>query len=160
MKGFDHPPYVQLYLIANAVALLLLLACRLRPSWARWGFIALFGWASWLNATTAWYDPGVYLQYADLTFLPVYRKVILGPFSAHITGYVVAIAIAQALIALGLLLGGVLARVATWGAVVFLVAIAPFGVGSGFPCTLLFAAGLLMLLRKGLDRPAWERASR
>jgi hypothetical protein len=160
MKGFDHPPYMQLYLIANAAALLLLLACRPRPSWARWGFIGLFGCASWLNATTAWYDPGVYLQYADLTFLPVYRKVILGPFSAHITGYVVAIAVAQALIALGLLLGGRLARIATWGAVVFLVAIAPFGVGSGFPCTLLFAAGLLMLLWKGLDRPAWERASR
>lgn len=117
----------------------------------------MFGWASWTNATTAFRHPGVYLEYADLTFFPVYRNIILGPFSAHVTGYVVTIAIAQAFIALGLLLGGGLARITTWSAIVFLVGIAPFGVGSGFPCTLLFAAGLLVLLRKGVCRPAWER---
>jgi len=113
-----------------------------------------------MNSTTALRDPNVYLEYAALTFVPVYRDIILGPFSAHAQGYVVAIAIAQAFIAAGLLLGGRLARVAVWGAVVFLLAIAPFGVGSGFPCTLFFAFGMLVLLRKGLGAPAWKPVQR
>jgi hypothetical protein len=35
------------------------------------------------------------------------------------------------------------------GGITFLVAIAPFGVGSGFPCTITFAIALAVLFRKG-----------
>lgn len=34
------------------------------------------------------------------------------------------------------------------GGIIFLLAIAPFGVGSGFPCTIIFAFALLILFRK------------
>lgn len=156
MKGLEHPPYLQLYIMANVLATVLLVAAMKRPTWARWGFVLLFAWAAGVNATTSMRAPAVYLEYADLTFLPVYRSVILGAFSAHIAFYVGSIAFCQALIAMGLLVGGRLAPIATWGGMAFLVAIAPFGVGSGFPCTLLFAAGLFVLLRKGMSWPAWR----
>jgi hypothetical protein len=156
MKGFEQPIYLQLYILANVIALVLLFLSWKFPRWARWGFVLLFAWASWTNATTAHRDPGVYLEYADLTFLPVYRRLILGAFSEHVELYVSLIALCQLMIASGLALGGVLARIAAWGAMVFLLAIAPFGVGSGFPCTVLFAAGLFVLLRHGLHSPVWR----
>lgn len=156
MKGLDQAPYLQLYLLANVIALLLLVAAFKKPRWGRWGFVLLFAWAAITNASTSVRDPNVYLEYADLTFLPIYRSVILGAFSEHIAFYVGAIAFCQALIAFGLLVGGRLSRIATWGAIIFLLAIAPFGVGSGFPCTVLFAAGLVVLSRKGMDLPLWK----
>ena len=158
MRGLDQAPYLQLYLIANLLAVLLLAAAFMKPRWARWGFVLLFAWAAITNASTSLRDPNVYLEYADLTFLPIYRSVILGAFSEHIAFYVCAIAFCQALIAFGLLAGGRLSRIATWGAIIFLLAIAPFGVGSGFPCTVLFAAGLVVLGRKGMDMPVWKGA--
>jgi hypothetical protein len=156
MNGFDRPLYLQLYILANVIALVLLALSWKFPRWARWGFVLLFAWASWTNATTAYRDPGVYLEYADLTFLPVYRRVILGAFSEHVALYVSLIAMCQFMIAGGLALGGVLARIAALGAMLFLMAIAPFGVGSGFPCTLIFALALYVLLRRGLQAPVWR----
>jgi hypothetical protein len=156
MKGLDHAPYLQLYIIANVLAVLLIVAAWKRPSWARWGLILLFGWASYTNAITSYRDPRVYLEDADLTFFPVYRTIILGVFSEHIALYVGLVALSQALIPLGLLLGGMIARIAGWGAIAFLLAIAPFGVGSGFPSTVLYAMAIFLLLRTGLAQRAWQ----
>ena len=156
MNGLEQTPYLQLYIIANLVALLFLVLAIKWPRIGRWGYIVLFAWASVINATTSLREPDVYLEYADLTFLPVYRSLILGAFSEHIGLYVLTIAFCQALIAIGLLIGSGLARIAAWGAIIFLLAIAPFGVGSGFPCTLVFAAGLFLLQRKGMVLPAWK----
>lgn len=157
MHALEDPHYLQLYLIANTLGIVLLALAWLRPAWARWGFVLLFTWAAWTNLDTAVRKPAVYLEYADLTFLPVYRTIILGPFAAHAALYVSLVACCQAAIAIGLLIGAPLARTAAWGAVVFLVAIAPFGVGSGFPATLMYAVGLVLLLKRGLDGPAWRR---
>jgi hypothetical protein len=156
MNGFDHSPYLQLYIIANVAAVLFLALAIKWPRVGRWAYILLFAWAAVINASTSMRQPEVYLEYADLTFLPVYRSLILGAFSEHISLYVMTIAFCQAMIAIGLVVGSGLARVAAWGAIMFLVAIAPFGVGSGFPCTVVFAVGLFVLLRKGIAAPAWR----
>jgi hypothetical protein len=65
------------------------------------------------------------------------------------------VAACQALIALGLLLKGFVTRVACLGGIVFLLAITPFGVGSGFPATLLMAVGLYLVMRKESRRWPW-----
>jgi hypothetical protein len=45
----------------------------------------------------------------------------------------------------------------TIGATIFLLAIVPLGVGSGFPCTVIMAIALFILLRKYDNTFAWEK---
>ncbi|MEJ0105914.1 MAG: hypothetical protein WDO19_26645 [Bacteroidota bacterium] len=42
------------------------------------------------------------------------------------------------------------------GAIIFLVAIIPFGLGSGFPTTLLMAIAMIIILRKHADQYIWQ----
>jgi hypothetical protein len=140
------------YLVSNIVALLILWSSWKIPLVGRMLYVVLFGWACWVNATASLKNPKLYLYYATTSWLPFYRSFIEGFFSRHIPELVMTIAICQGFIALALLIRGVLFRLGTIGAMVFLVSIAPFGIGSAFPCTLLLAAGLWMLLRKGEDR--------
>ena len=57
------------------------------------------------------------------------------------------IATAQAFIAVSLLLKGRIYKAGIIGGVIFLIAIAPLGVGSAFPCTLLLALALGMIYK-------------
>lgn len=100
---------------------------------------------------TALTTPLVYLDYATLTDSTTARRIILGPFAAHVQAYVIVIAIGQAAIAAGLCLRGLPARIAGFGAVAFLVAVAPLGVGAGFPSTLIMAGAMALLLRTRLS---------
>jgi hypothetical protein len=109
-------------------------------------FVFLFLWASGANLYTSIVRPEVYLEYAPLAALDVYRWFILGPFARHITLIVGAIAISQLAIALLVALWGTAVRLGLIGAMVFLVAIAPLGIGSGFPATLIMALAAALLL--------------
>lgn len=138
------------HLVSIVVALLLCLAAWKRPNLARGLFVLLFAGASVVNTWTALTSPDEYLAYASLTDSPLYRALILGPFARHLVEAVLAIACGQAMIALGLTMREHLARAAALGGIVFLVAIAPLGVGSAFPSSLIMAGGLVVLLRGGL----------
>ncbi len=158
--ALDNPIFLGMYIVANTVSLFMLLAAWRWTRAARWMYVLLFAWASWTNHSTAVNDPQAYLEYADLTWSPLYRGIILGPFAADITRYVELVALCQALIAGGLLLKGLITRVACLGGVLFLLAITPFGIGSGFPSTLLMAAGLVWVMRREAAHWPWpaERA--
>ncbi len=108
----------------------------------------LFAWAAATNTNTALTTPWVYLEYADLAVLEVYRSFILGWFSAHVAPMVLAIAAGQAVITVLLALPRPWRRLGVLGAIVFLMAIAPLGVGSGFPFSLTLAAALLVFDRR------------
>ncbi|HPF67714.1 MAG TPA: hypothetical protein PLC20_08575, partial [Flavobacteriales bacterium] len=74
-----------------------------------------------------------------------------------------AIAFGQGLVALGLLGRGMLRRIAAIGGIVFLVAIAPLGVGSAFPSSLLLALGLFLSVfrkRRSETRPSEDGTSK
>lgn len=144
------------YSISNILALLLLWACWKRPSWGRLLFFLLFGWAAWFNAVTALSSPGIYTGYAQYTFSAAYRAFISGYFAAHPAPFVLAIAVGQAGISIGMLAKGWLFRLGAAGGMVFLAAITPLGVGSAFPCTLIMGAGLWMLYREGSDCWLWQ----
>jgi hypothetical protein len=148
MKGLDNPTYVILNIIFNAIALVMLIAAWKAPKIARIMFAVLFAWASWKNWTTAINQPQVYLSYADLTFSNLYKQFILGWFSKHITPIVGFIATCQACIAVAMLTQGTVFKLGAVGAIVFLLSIAPFGVGSAFPCTVVMAVALYLLLKK------------
>lgn len=146
-----RPEYLVPHLVAIVFGLALLVATWKRPNLGRVLLVALFAWAAATNAYTALTTPWVYLDFASLTESPVYKAIIVGPFARHLTVWVLMIALAQAMIAIGLALRGQLARVAAVGAIVFLIAIAPLGIGSGFPSSLLLAGAVAILLRRGFD---------
>lgn len=126
--------------LASTLVGLLMLVASIRS--ARAGRIllsALFVWASGTNLRVAITNPGDYLNYAQFAVLDVYREFITGFFARHITAIVGAIAIGQALIAFLLATNGRPRRLGYIGAIVFLLAIVPLGVGAGFPATILMA---------------------
>lgn len=100
---------------------------------------ALFVWAAGTNLRVALTAPGDYLNYAQFAVFDVYRAFIAGFFAQHITAIVCAIAAGQAAIVFLLATNGWTRRLGYIGAIVFLLAIVPLGVGAGFPATILMA---------------------
>jgi hypothetical protein len=146
-------------LISTGVACLMLaVSWRSRP-FGRFMFIALFAWAAQLNVRTALTAPEVYLEYAPLAWSSWYRDIILGPFARHITPVVAAIGVGQAAIAVGVSLRGRAAALGLIAAVVFLLAVAPLGIGSGFPATVIMALAALKLLDAPYATTLWQEAA-
>ncbi len=157
MKGLDNELYIILLTISNAVAILQLIAAIKWPRIARFSFFLLFAWASWTNWIESQLTPQFYLDYADLTWSDGYRNFIKGWFSQHIQLAVGLIATCQGLIAISMLLKGWIFRIGSIGAIIFLLAILPFGVGSGFPCTAIMAAAIIVLLKKHNNEFIWQK---
>jgi hypothetical protein len=148
MKELENPDYLLPYLFFNGLALIILFFSWKRPVIARLLLIGLFAWASWMNWTTAINDPKDYLNYSSHTFSSTYTDFINGWFSNHILLMVGTIATAQGMIAFGIALKGFLYRLACVGGIIFLLAIIPLGIGSGFPCTLIIALALVALTKE------------
>lgn len=148
LKGLENQTYLIAYIISNVAALVLLYCASAWPRIGRLLFVLLFAWASWTNWGTALRTPEVYLDYANLTFLDLYRQTINGWFSEHITLAVGIIATCQALIAVSMVLKGWIFKAGAAGAILFLVGIAPLGVGAAFPATLIMALAMGVLMGK------------
>lgn len=133
---------------SNAVALVILLACWRWPVAGRLLYVAMFAWAGPWNLYCAWNYAEKYLDYAQWVVLDVYRAFILGPFARHVPLYVSTIAAGQIAIALLLAGRGQAVRLGLAGAMVFLAAITPLGLGSGFPFTLITLWAALLLWRQ------------
>jgi hypothetical protein len=141
--------YVVMYLVANAVGLALLELGYWLPRVARWAWVGIFIWAAAMNTFTAATEPWVYLAYGGLTPSRWYEAFINGWFSTRIPEVVLTIAVGQLTIAILLSREGRARRLGVWGASIFLLAIAPLGVGSGFPFS-LSAIGSLVLMERRL----------
>ena len=148
--------YLVMYLGANLVGLALLGAAFWRPRIVRWVWVGIFLWAAAVNTTTAATEPWVYLAYAGLTPSDLYRAFIEGWFSRHIQPMVLSVATGQ--LAIAILLAGSSRgrRIGVAGACVFLLAIAPLGVGSGFPFSLFAVASLILMESALRSLPARE----
>src|SRR5262245_58745146 len=129
--------YVVMYLGANLIALAMLALAFWTPRIARWLWVAIFVWAASVNTVTAATEPWVYLAYGGLTPSAWYREFIAGWFSTRIEPFVLTIAASQLIIAILLSRAGDARQLGVAGAAVFLLAIAPLGVGSGFPFSLI-----------------------
>ena len=148
--------YYGVYLGANLIALALLLTAFWKPRIARWLWVAIFVWAASVNTVTAASEPWVYLAYGSLTPSAWYRDFIDGWFRSHIPAFVLSIAVGQLMIAILLTRGSDARRLGVTGATIFLLAIAPLGVGSGFPFSLIAIASLLVMERRLRSAPAPE----
>jgi len=140
--------YLVMYLGANLIALAVLGFAFWRPQVARWFWVAIFVWAASVNTLTAASQPWVYLAYGGLTPSTVYRDFIAGWFSVHIQTFVLSIAVGQMMIAILLARSGDARWLGVIGATIFLLAIAPLGVGSGFPFSLIAIASMWVMERR------------
>ncbi len=157
MNGLDNSTYVLMLVISNVVALLQLLTAVKWPRIARLSFFLLFAWACWINWKTSQQTPHFYLEYGDLTWSGWYRNFINGWFKDNIPLAIGIVATCQGLIALSMLLKGWIYTTGSIGAILFLLAILPFGVGSGFPCTAIMAAAVFILIKNHSGKYVWER---
>lgn len=146
--------YLVMYASANLIALALLAVAFWQPRIARWVWVAIFVWAASVNTMTAASSPWEYLAYGGLTPSALYRDFINGWFSTHIQPVVLSIAVGQLIIAILLARGGPARRLGVVGASVFLLAIAPLGVGSGFPFSLIAIASLWVMERRWRPAPS------
>ena len=157
MNGLENTTYVTMLVISNIAALILLFAAWKLPGLARLLLFLLFAWAGWINWQTALNNPTDYLEYGNLSISKFYRNFINGWFKEHLLFMVGLIATCQIFIAVGMLSKRIVFKIAAMGGIVFLLAIAPLGVGSGFPCTLIMAIAMYLLLRHAPTNYLWVK---
>lgn len=146
--------------VSNGIALALLGVAAKRPRIARRLLVLLFLGASLWNAATALRDPQIYVRgFGPLAVLEAYRAFIAGPFSRHARAIVLTIAAGQLAIAALLAAGGRYRRLGAAGAVVFLLAITPLGLGSAFPFPLIAIAAVLVMDQRLGGEPTRARRS-
>ena len=148
------PEYLVPFVVSNTLALVLLGVAWQWPRAARWLFVFVFGSAGAVNSFFAWNVPQSYVEaYGELALLAPYRDFINGFFSVHTTTIVQLIAAGQLAVAALLTRPGPMTILGGIGAIVFLIAITPLGIGSAFPCTLILAAAVtVMLVRRERSR--------
>lgn len=154
MKHLDQ--YLLPYLITQGVAAIFLVVAWKNTRLARLLFFLLFTLASITNFSFSFSNPNLYLAYAD-TALPFYRDFINGWFSRHIHMMVPMIATGQFMIAIGIILKGWWVKWACIGAIIFLMAIAPLMVGSGFPFSFIVSWAAWIVLKKDKKDFLWRK---
>jgi hypothetical protein len=141
------PEYITPYIASNMFSILLSVVAALSPQVCRWVFVAIFLGAGIFNAFMAIRQPSMYVEvYGPLAVLELYSSFIYGLFSEYATAILLVIAAGQLVVGTLLLVRrrGRLFGVGALGGIIFLVAIAPLGVGSAFPATLIMAAALFV----------------
>jgi hypothetical protein len=146
--------------ISNVLSIIILITAIRKPKLARFLFILLFIWASWLNYSIAHENPNDYLNYASLTPFGLYEDFINNWFKSHITLIVTLISFGQGLIAIGMLLKGWMVRFSCIGAIIFFLAIAPLGIGSGFPATITLSVAIYFILKNDDLNYLWNFKSK
>lgn len=144
------------FTVTNILAIATAIMAMRWPTLARILLGTIFIGAAFVNTYTALANPQVYITYGELTPSEVYRSIILGPFSQHPQRYVLIIAACQLFIGAATWYKGQIMRVGMIGAILFLLAIAPLGMGSAFPSTLIMATAFGILLTKKIDFNIYE----
>lgn len=132
------------YLISNLVAAAMLLLAATKPSAVRWLLAILFTCAGIYNSWIGLTRPLEYQGFADFALIPWYREFITGPFQQMGSVFIVSIAAGQMLIAIAAILGGRWLKPAAIGCCLFLLAIAPLGVGSAAPFSFIVSLAALV----------------
>lgn len=139
------------YIITNGIAVIFVFLCWRNPRVGRILFFVLFLLASCLNVYTALRSPEVYQYFARLTWFSIYRDFITGWFRNNADWFVTVIAVSQLSIAMSMWFKESMLRLGSLGAIFFFIAIAPLGLGSAFPATLIMAFAMYFIFR-GADR--------
>jgi hypothetical protein len=136
------------YVVSQVAAVLYVLAAWRWPRATRYATGIGFLFAGAFNVWTASTTPQVYVTGFGPHAIPLYREFIYGAFARHTAAFILAIATGQ--LAVGVLAFAPLPwrRLSYVGAIVFLLAITPLGIGAGAPATVVFAVGVALLFRE------------
>jgi hypothetical protein len=141
--------YLEPFIVSNIVALALLFV---GIKWRRAGrisFAVLFIAAGIFNAYQSTVDAGVYATtYGETALLPFYKSLIYNIFAENAEIYVKLIASFQLFAGICLIFKKPLYCIGIFCGIVFLIGIAPLGLGSAFPSTLLMAVALYIAGRE------------
>ena len=142
------PQLIGPYIVSQVAAVAYVLAAWRWPRATRYVTGIGFLFAGAFNVWTASTAPGTYVTGFGPHAIPPYREFIYGAFARHTAAFILLIATGQ--IAVGVLAFAPLPwrRLSYVGAIVFLVAITPLGIGAGAPATLIFAVGVALLFRE------------
>jgi hypothetical protein len=141
------------YIVSNVIGVAILSVAIWRPHVARWLIGAIFAYAAVYNTWLGLTKPEEYQGFAALAWLEVYRQFITGFFRENASVILLLIAFGQAVIAATLAIGKKALWIGALGTCVFLLAIAPLGVGSAFPFSLTVSAAAVIVWRR-LTGPA------
>ena len=148
----DHNQILYVYIGSSIVALLMLALSWFWKPAGRLLLAALFVWAGGYDFRTAIVRPQEYVSFVRIS----YFSFLLRLFLQHTAGIMVAIAIGQLAIGILVLLRGRPVKVGLWGAVLFLLALAPLATVVGFWSRLIMASAALLLMRGQYSSPLWS----
>jgi hypothetical protein len=133
--------------VTNIIAILLIFVCYKWPKIGKvvWGIIFIL--AGIFNIFMVNKNPQAYLNYSEHA-VEFYKFFIDGVFHSFTIFIVSLIGAGQILVGVFLLRKGKLFLLGILGGIIFLVAIAPLGIGSAFPSTLLMAISLIVLYKR------------
>ncbi len=138
-------------IITNVVFGAMVFLAWWKPNVARNLFALVFMGAALFNAANSIFHPESYWSFGELAIFKFYRDFIGGAFHDYTRVIILLIAMGQAIVSLALIRGGNWARVACWGGIMFGIGIAPLGIGSGFPASLLMAVAFWILSTRILN---------
>ena len=134
------------YILSNVFAVFALWLSFRRPGMSKGLLGILFVGAAVFNIYTAFTNPSAYVTFADTAFVPLYKVFILGFFANHPAIIVTLISIGQLYVGLSMMYVDWRFRSGCIGGTIFALAIAPLGIGSAFPSSLVLSLSFLVLL--------------
>lgn len=149
MNSFQQ--YLIPWIVSQFVSLLILFLAWKKPVWTRYILAVIFCAAGIFNWFTGMKTPDAYLMYAE-TSLGFYRDFINGWFKEHIQMVIPIIASGQLLVGIGLFAGRRWLALGCLGAIIFLIAIIPLGVGSAFPFSITVSVAAFLVYRNWQTR--------
>ena len=132
------------YIITNGLSLIMIWISYKFYRTGKYVFGVIFVLASIFNFYNVIKDTESYLEFGKTAILFFYNDFIFGPFRDHIMVYILTISIIQMFIGLCLFTEGVMESYGIIGGIIFFILIAPLGIGSAFPSTLLMVVALIV----------------
>src|SRR5579864_4612574 len=140
----------------NIFTLLLIVVAAEWPRVARLLFSVLFFGAGIWNLFASLTMPAFYIATYGHLATPPYAAFIFGPFAANPALFVVPIAIGQLTIGILSTGTGTRVRLAMLGITVFMLGLAPLGVGGAFPFSIFAIVAAYLLYRRTFDTSLLE----
>lgn len=140
------------FIISNAGAIVIFWFSVGNKGLAKSLLSVLFIGAAIFNAYTSLANPASYRDFVDTAVLEWYKNFLSGFFSDHTTAIVLAVSVAQFYIGVAMQMNRIRFVMACLGGFLFGVAIAPLGVGSAFPASIVLSAAFLVLLVAPSDK--------
>lgn len=134
------------FIISNALALFILWMSSRNTRVAKGMLGVLFIGAGAFNIYTVFSNPAAYLDFADTAVVKFYQLWIPRLLTDHAPLVISCISAGQLYIGLSMMYNEWRFRIACVGGMLFGLAIAPLGIGSAFPASLVLSFAFLVLL--------------